>query len=286
MCKTADGTIDGTGKVIGDPKADHRNADGYVLDGPEFLTVFDGLTGKALATADYVPPRGNVADWGDDYGNRVDRFLACVAYLDGERPERRLLPRLLHPGRPRRLGLARRQADPALDVRQRRRHARATGRTAGRATTASASATWTATAGTRSSTGRACIGGDGKGRVLDRPRPRRRAALRRPRPGPAGAGGVQGQRGQREQGRHPAPRRPDRAAGLGRRLDRPAGVGRACALDIDPRHRGVRDVGARARASAGCSTRRARRSPSRQPRVVQHRRAGGTATCSASCSTA
>jgi rhamnogalacturonan endolyase len=27
-----------------------------------------------------------VRDWGDDYGNRVDRFLACVAYLDGERP--------------------------------------------------------------------------------------------------------------------------------------------------------------------------------------------------------
>jgi rhamnogalacturonan endolyase len=72
--------------VIGDPKADHRNKDGYVLDGPEFLTVFDGLTGKALATTDYVPPRGRVADWGDAYGNRVDRFLACVAYLDGERP--------------------------------------------------------------------------------------------------------------------------------------------------------------------------------------------------------
>jgi rhamnogalacturonan endolyase len=24
--------------------------------------------------------------WGDGYGNRVDRFLACVAYLDGKRP--------------------------------------------------------------------------------------------------------------------------------------------------------------------------------------------------------
>jgi rhamnogalacturonan endolyase len=35
---------------------------------------------------DYLPPRGKVRDWGDDYGNRVDRFLACVAYLDGERP--------------------------------------------------------------------------------------------------------------------------------------------------------------------------------------------------------
>ena len=86
MCKTADGTVDGKGKVIGDATKDYRNDRGYVLDGPEFLTVFDGLTGGALATVDYIPPRGKVADWGDDYGNRVDRFLACVAYLDGERP--------------------------------------------------------------------------------------------------------------------------------------------------------------------------------------------------------
>jgi rhamnogalacturonan endolyase len=86
LCKTADGTVDGTGKVIGDPTADHRNPDGYVLDGPEYLTVFESATGKALATVDYLPPRGKVEDWGDRYGNRVDRFLACVAYLDGERP--------------------------------------------------------------------------------------------------------------------------------------------------------------------------------------------------------
>jgi rhamnogalacturonan endolyase len=60
----------------------------YVLAGPEFLTVFDGLTGRALATTEYVPARVNVADGGDNYGNRVDRFLAGVAYLDGERPSR------------------------------------------------------------------------------------------------------------------------------------------------------------------------------------------------------
>ncbi len=85
-CKTADGTIDGKGKIIGEANADYRNSRGYVLDGPEFLTIFDGQTGAALATTDYIPPRGSVSDWGDDYGNRVDRFLACVAYLDGERP--------------------------------------------------------------------------------------------------------------------------------------------------------------------------------------------------------
>jgi rhamnogalacturonan endolyase len=86
VCKTADGTVDGVGKVIGDADADYRNPGGYVLSGPEFLTVFDGLTGKALATTDYIPPRGEVADWGDKYGNRVDRFNACVAYLDGVHP--------------------------------------------------------------------------------------------------------------------------------------------------------------------------------------------------------
>lgn len=86
VCRTADGTVDGAGRPIGDPKADHRNEAGYVLDGPEFLTVFEGPTGRALASAEYLPPRGRVADWGDSYGNRVDRFLACVAYLDGTRP--------------------------------------------------------------------------------------------------------------------------------------------------------------------------------------------------------
>jgi rhamnogalacturonan endolyase len=84
--KTGDGTKDGQGKVIGNASADYRNADGYILTGPEYLTVFNGLTGAAMATTAYVPARGNVADWGDSYGNRVDRFLAGVAYLDGQRP--------------------------------------------------------------------------------------------------------------------------------------------------------------------------------------------------------
>ena len=85
-CKTADGTIDGKGKVIGNPDTDWRNKDGRILSGREYLTVFDGLTGAAIFTTNYIPPRGNVADWGDGYGNRVDRFLAAVAYLDGVHP--------------------------------------------------------------------------------------------------------------------------------------------------------------------------------------------------------
>ncbi|MEZ2717872.1 rhamnogalacturonan lyase [Niallia circulans] len=85
-CKTADGTRDGEGKVIGDIGADYRNKDGFILQGPEYLTIFDGMTGRELVTTDYDPPRGKGEDWGDDEGNRVDRFLACIAYLDGERP--------------------------------------------------------------------------------------------------------------------------------------------------------------------------------------------------------
>ncbi|HEY4148951.1 MAG TPA: rhamnogalacturonan lyase [Chitinophagaceae bacterium] len=92
--KTADGSIDGKGKVIGDSSKDYRNKDGRILDGPEYFTIFDGLTGAALATTDYIPARGDVGAWGgkggnggnDNYGNRVDRFLACIAYLDGVHP--------------------------------------------------------------------------------------------------------------------------------------------------------------------------------------------------------
>ena len=81
ICKTADGTTDGQGKVIGDSTADYRNQVGRILDGPEYLTVFDGLTGRALDTKPYNPARGNLEGWGDNRANRADRFLAAVGYL-------------------------------------------------------------------------------------------------------------------------------------------------------------------------------------------------------------
>lgn len=97
-CKTADGTMDGKGKVIGEAKADWVSKDaatlGKILTGPEYFTIFDGRTGAALATVDYIPGRGDLSGWGgvggnggnDHNGNRADRFLAGVAYLDGVRP--------------------------------------------------------------------------------------------------------------------------------------------------------------------------------------------------------
>lgn len=84
--RTADGAKDGAGKVIGDPDADYRNANGYILEGPEYLTIFDGETGREVVSTDFSPERGNLGDWGDTYGNRGDRFLAGIAYLDGQRP--------------------------------------------------------------------------------------------------------------------------------------------------------------------------------------------------------
>ncbi|WP_294553462.1 rhamnogalacturonan lyase [uncultured Bacteroides sp.] len=86
VMKTSDGTVDGTGKMIGDADADYRNPQGRILTGPEYLTVFNGLTGAAMKTIDYIPERGNLMDWGDNRANRSDRFLACVAYLDGVHP--------------------------------------------------------------------------------------------------------------------------------------------------------------------------------------------------------
>ncbi len=84
--KTGEGTVDGKGKVIGSASADYRSTSGYVLTGPEHLTMFNGQTGAAMSTVEYLPPRGDVKAWGDAYGNRVDRFLAATAYLDGQHP--------------------------------------------------------------------------------------------------------------------------------------------------------------------------------------------------------
>ncbi len=72
---------------------DLRNFEGFILEGPEYVTVFDGETGGELETIHYKPGRRDDGlRWGDyamsriEPGNRVDRFLAGVAYLDGQRP--------------------------------------------------------------------------------------------------------------------------------------------------------------------------------------------------------
>ena len=120
VARTGDGTIDGQGGVVGDadaiwretggeaPQSDRTGASirpdgaryadttGRILKGPEYLTVFEGATGRALASQPFTParepgveaptPEQLTARWGDAYGNRSDRYLAGVAYLDGVRP--------------------------------------------------------------------------------------------------------------------------------------------------------------------------------------------------------
>ncbi|GGI79021.1 rhamnogalacturonan lyase [Pseudarthrobacter scleromae] len=70
-----------------------RAFEGFIVSGPEYLTVFEGATGKELQTVAYEPGRHDDGlMWGDyamariEPGNRVDRFLAGVAYLDGKKP--------------------------------------------------------------------------------------------------------------------------------------------------------------------------------------------------------
>lgn len=70
-----------------------RAFQGFILSGPEYLTVFDGATGTELQTVAYEPGRGDDGlMWGDyayariEPGNRVDRFNAGIAYLDGHKP--------------------------------------------------------------------------------------------------------------------------------------------------------------------------------------------------------
>ena len=110
VVRTSDGTSDGTGAILGDAEADHRvmpNAEthyganlfpreefrgpdakrrrgGFIDRGPEWVTVFDGRTGRAIDSAPYIPERGELRAWGDNYANRSDRFLAACGYLDGK----------------------------------------------------------------------------------------------------------------------------------------------------------------------------------------------------------
>lgn len=97
VMKTADGTTDAKGTVLGHAEADWRHGIngpaprrdekvGYIDQGPEYLTVFNGATGESMHTIDYVPARGDINKWGDNYANRSERYLACVAYLDGVHP--------------------------------------------------------------------------------------------------------------------------------------------------------------------------------------------------------
>ncbi len=81
IAKTSETTAD----LDGDGRTDYRQPNGRILSGPEYFSILDGQTGNELARADWIA-RGEISEWGDSYGNRVNRNLMCVAYLDGQRP--------------------------------------------------------------------------------------------------------------------------------------------------------------------------------------------------------
>lgn len=88
MMKTGPGTVDGEGNYVvmgnDDPTANWLNGRGKQVEGPEYITVFDGLTGAALSTIPYhTNYKAGEAVWGDDKQNRSERYLAGLAYLDG-----------------------------------------------------------------------------------------------------------------------------------------------------------------------------------------------------------
>ncbi|MBQ9187618.1 MAG: rhamnogalacturonan lyase [Prevotella sp.] len=106
IVKTGPGTKDGKGRYVTevadeeviratDNEKEYLNGGGQVMYGPEFLTVFDGRDGHAIHTVYYNPNRGCFVGgapecrsdiWGDDYGNRSERYLATVAHLDAQHP--------------------------------------------------------------------------------------------------------------------------------------------------------------------------------------------------------
>lgn len=98
MVRTADGTIDGQGNMIGDKSRGESYENSWAalnggknLQGPLYVTCFDGETGKALDTIDYYPQNtvGSMEtslSFGDDLGNRSERYNGTIAYLDGQNP--------------------------------------------------------------------------------------------------------------------------------------------------------------------------------------------------------
>lgn len=103
--KTAPGSKDATGAYVSaagettditgaDNSAAYANSDGHISGGPEWLTLFQGATGKALNTIFYRPNRGCDLNgggaptgsskelWGDSKCNRQERYLCAVAHLD------------------------------------------------------------------------------------------------------------------------------------------------------------------------------------------------------------
>lgn len=66
---------------------------GLIMEGPEYISICRGYDGREITRIDNIPRGGEGSKvsrakywseyWGDDFGNRMDRFFIGVAYLDG-----------------------------------------------------------------------------------------------------------------------------------------------------------------------------------------------------------
>lgn len=103
MCQTSLGSTDASGAYVShaaktdtniqaytdedNANAEFRSDWGPLTQGDEFLTVFNGETGEAIDTINFPTARvGNGESFGDTSGNRSNRFVSSVAYLDGKKP--------------------------------------------------------------------------------------------------------------------------------------------------------------------------------------------------------
>ena len=99
VTRTSDGMIDGLGNNIGDRDNDGIiddyafaiNSSYYRVEGPDYISVFDGQTGEELAW-DYYIERDPLSQWGNpgmndsQLGHRATKCMWTVAYLDGKHP--------------------------------------------------------------------------------------------------------------------------------------------------------------------------------------------------------
>ncbi|MCH5185685.1 MAG: hypothetical protein J1F64_06120 [Oscillospiraceae bacterium] len=102
VLRSFEGTVDGAGNKIGDENGDGKENYEYSIqkfpdrqylsEGPEFLSVYEGATGKETARCDLVPKRDPLSSWSSAYPDvarltkRASHYLFAAAYLNGETP--------------------------------------------------------------------------------------------------------------------------------------------------------------------------------------------------------
>ncbi len=98
--RTSDGFTDGAGNYIGDRDGDGQisyrataalNSSYYRIDGPDYISIFNGVTGKEIAWDWYIN-REPMSQWGtpgmndSQLSHRATKCMWSVAYLDGVHP--------------------------------------------------------------------------------------------------------------------------------------------------------------------------------------------------------